>query len=56
MPLLAPKALKGLYFFCEPLSKGSFGVLYVAIHTLTKQKVAVKILDKKALGVRRFKL
>nr|CAH8852888.1 unnamed protein product [Trichobilharzia regenti] len=50
MALVAPKALQGLYLFCEPLAEGSFGVLYIAIHAVTRQKVAIKILDKRKLG------
>ncbi|KAH8870947.1 Maternal embryonic leucine zipper kinase [Schistosoma japonicum] len=50
MALVAPKALQGLYLFCEPLAEGSFGVLYVALHAVTRQKVAIKILDKRKLG------
>ncbi|OON20180.1 hypothetical protein X801_03945 [Opisthorchis viverrini] len=50
MALVAPKVLKGLYFFCEPLAEGSFGVLYVALHAITRRKVAIKIIDKRKLG------
>ncbi|CAL8073175.1 unnamed protein product [Calicophoron daubneyi] len=56
MPLMAPRALNGLYFFCEPLAEGSFGVLYVAIHAITRQKVAIKILDKRKLGAEVFRV
>lgn len=51
MPVLIPRALQGLYFLCEPIADGSFGRLYLAIHALTRQHVAVKIIDKKKLGV-----
>ncbi|KAF5395161.1 Non-specific serine/threonine protein kinase [Paragonimus heterotremus] len=56
MPLIAPKALNGLYFFCEPLAEGSFGLLYIAIHAITRQKVAIKILDKRKLGADAFRV
>ncbi|VDM33619.1 unnamed protein product [Hydatigera taeniaeformis] len=51
MPVLIPRALQGLYFLCEPIADGSFGKLYLAIHALTRQHVAIKIIEKKKLGV-----
>ena len=54
MPILIPRALQGLYFLCEPIADGSFGRLYLAIHALTRQQVAIKIIDKKKLGVSVF--
>ncbi|CAH8549576.1 unnamed protein product [Heterobilharzia americana] len=56
MALVAPKALQGLYLFCEPLAEGSFGVLYIALHAVTRQKVAIKILDKRKLGADAFRV
>ncbi|GAA54702.1 maternal embryonic leucine zipper kinase [Clonorchis sinensis] len=56
MALVAPKVLKGLYFFCEPLAEGSFGVLYVALHAITRRKVAIKIIDKRKLGADAFRV
>ncbi|CAH8602037.1 unnamed protein product [Dicrocoelium dendriticum] len=56
MPLVAPKALNGLYLFREPLAEGSFGVLYIATHAITHQKVAIKILDKRKLGADAYRV
>ncbi|KAL3320410.1 hypothetical protein Ciccas_000916 [Cichlidogyrus casuarinus] len=56
MVLVAPRPLQGCYFFCEELAEGSFGTIYVAIHAITHQKVAVKILDKKKLGENTFRV
>ncbi|VDD76617.1 unnamed protein product [Mesocestoides corti] len=56
MPILIPKALQGLYFLCEPIADGSFGKLYLAIHALTRQQVAIKIIDKRKLGGEAFRV
>ncbi|KAH9280553.1 Maternal embryonic leucine zipper kinase [Echinococcus granulosus] len=56
MPVLIPRALQGLYFLCEPIADGSFGRLYLAIHALTRQHVAIKIIDKKKLGAEVFRV
>uniref|UniRef100_A0A183SDZ4 non-specific serine/threonine protein kinase n=1 Tax=Schistocephalus solidus TaxID=70667 RepID=A0A183SDZ4_SCHSO len=45
-----------LYFLCEQIAEGSFGRIFLAIHALTKQKVAIKILDKKRLGADAFRV
>ena len=34
------------YTFVSNLGKGTFGVVKLAIHNLTKEKVAIKILEK----------
>lgn len=49
--LMIPRALQGLYFLCEPIADGTFGRLYLAIHVLTRQQVAIKVIDKKKLTV-----
>uniref|UniRef100_A0A0X3PNR7 non-specific serine/threonine protein kinase n=1 Tax=Schistocephalus solidus TaxID=70667 RepID=A0A0X3PNR7_SCHSO len=56
MPVLTPRPLQGLYFLCEQIAEGSFGRIFLAIHALTKQKVAIKILDKKRLGADAFRV
>ncbi len=43
--------MDGLYAFHEELGCGGFGKVKLAIHMLTGEKVAVKIIDKKAIGV-----
>ncbi|VDK32834.1 unnamed protein product [Taenia asiatica] len=45
-----------MYFLCEPIADGSFGRLYLAIHALTRQHVAIKIIDKKKLGAEVFRV
>ncbi|VDN98094.1 unnamed protein product [Rodentolepis nana] len=46
---MIPRALQGLYFLCEPIADGTFGRLYLAIHILTRQQVAIKVIDKRKL-------
>ncbi|KAM7542737.1 hypothetical protein Aperf_G00000018270 [Anoplocephala perfoliata] len=46
---MIPRALQGLYFLCEPIADGTFGRLYLAIHVLTRQQVAIKVIDKRKL-------
>lgn len=40
-----------LYLFLDELGSGGFGKVKLAIHLLTGEKVAIKIIDKKAIGV-----
>ena len=37
------------YKLGEKLGEGTFGTVYLATHKLTKQKVAIKIIEKKKL-------
>lgn len=43
--------LNGLYHMHEELGAGGFGKVKLATHILTGEKVAVKIIDKKAIAV-----
>lgn len=45
-------ALENEYVLGEELGSGGFGKVKLATHLLTGQKVAVKIIDKVAIGVR----
>ena len=40
-----------IFFIAISFSKGGFAKVKLATHTLTGEKVAIKIMDKKALGV-----
>ncbi|VDK50482.1 unnamed protein product [Anisakis simplex] len=42
--------LDGLYAIHDELGSGGFGKVKLATHLLTSQKVAIKIIDKKAIG------
>ena len=44
-------ALDGLYALHDELGSGGFGKVRLATHLLSGQKVAIKIIDKKAIGV-----
>lgn len=44
-------ALDGLYSFVDEIGSGGFGKVKLAVHLLTNQNVAIKIIDKKAIGV-----
>jgi len=46
-----PNCMDGLYVFHEELGCGGFGKVKLATHLLTGEKVAIKIIDKKAIGV-----
>ncbi|VDM62956.1 unnamed protein product [Angiostrongylus costaricensis] len=43
-------ALEGLYSIHDELGSGGFGKVKLAVHLLTGLKVAIKIIDKKAIG------
>ena len=43
-------ALKGLYSLRETIGSGGFAKVKKAIHLLTGEKCAIKIMDKKGLG------
>lgn len=43
--------LDGLYALHDELGSGGFGKVKLATHLLTSQNVAIKIIDKKAIGV-----
>lgn len=47
-------ALDGLYELHETVGSGGFAKVKVATHVLTGDKVAIKIMDKKQLGVSFF--
>ncbi|CAI4226838.1 unnamed protein product [Auanema sp. JU1783] len=42
--------LRGFYYIHEEVGHGGFGKVKLATHLLTGQKVAIKIIDKKAVG------
>lgn len=47
-------ALDGLYELHETVGSGGFAKVKVATHVLTGDKVAIKIMDKKQLGVSHY--
>lgn len=46
-----PDFLDGQYFIHCELGSGGFGKVKLATHALTGEQVAIKIIDKKAVGV-----
>ena len=50
------EALQGQYHLRETIGTGGFAKVKLAYHSLTGEKCAIKIMDKKALGVRLSKL
>lgn len=44
-------ALDGYYEMYDTIGSGGFAKVKLAIHCLTGEKVAIKIMDKKQLGV-----
>lgn len=44
------KALNGQYTLLETIGSGAFAKVKLAIHILTEEKVAIKIIDKSSLG------
>ena len=51
MPLQAYSVLDGYYELSDTIGSGGFAKVKLGIHCLTGEKVAVKIMDKKQLGV-----
>lgn len=49
-------ALKGLYDLEKTIGSGGFAKVKLATHVATGEKVAIKIMDKTALGVSGFKI
>lgn len=47
-------ALKGLYDLEKTIGSGGFAKVKLATHIATGEKVAIKIMDKTALGVSNF--
>lgn len=47
-------ALKGLYELEKTIGSGGFAKVKLGIHIATGEKVAIKIMDKTALGVRDY--
>lgn len=45
------EALQGQYHLRETIGTGGFAKVKLAYHSLTGEKCAIKIMDKKALGV-----
>lgn len=45
------EVLKGQYHLRETVGTGGFAKVKLAYHALTGEKCAIKIMDKKALGV-----
>jgi serine/threonine protein kinase len=52
MPQVAYPALAGYYELQKTIGNGGFGKVKQAIHLLTGEHVAIKIIDKAKLGVR----
>lgn len=46
-----PYCMENMYHFLDELGSGGFGKVKLAIHILTGERVAVKIIDKKAIAV-----
>lgn len=44
-------AFRDQYYFHSELGSGGFGKVKLATHALTGDQVAIKIIDKKAVGV-----
>lgn len=53
MPQVAYPALAGYYELQKTIGNGGFGKVKQAIHLLTGEHVAIKIIDKAKLGVSR---
>jgi serine/threonine protein kinase len=51
MPHIAYPALVGYYELLKTIGNGGFGKVKQAIHLLTGEFVAIKIIDKAKLGV-----
>lgn len=49
------EALQGQYHLRETIGTGGFAKVKLAYHSLTGEKCAIKIMDKKALGVSLFR-
>lgn len=49
--MVRPMALKGLYDLEKTIGCGGFAKVKLATHVATGEKVAVKIMEKAALGV-----
>lgn len=50
-PALQYSVLQNMYELHETIGSGGFAKVKLATHMLTGEKVAIKIMDKKALGV-----
>ena len=50
----AYKVLEGQYELHETIGSGGFAKVKVATHLMTGERVAIKIMDKKQLGVSIF--
>ncbi len=48
---LSNSLLDGQYVLGDTIGSGGFGKVKVATHILTREKVAIKIIDKKSVGV-----
>ena len=46
-----PHCMEKMYHWLDELGSGGFGKVKLAIHILTGERVAVKIIDKKAIAV-----
>jgi serine/threonine protein kinase len=49
-----PNCMEKMYHFMDELGSGGFGKVKLAIHLLTGERVAIKIIDKKAIAVSHF--
>ena len=51
VPIKSYCALDGYYEMYDTIGSGGFAKVKLGIHCLTGEKVAIKIMDKKQLGV-----
>lgn len=54
MPQVAYPALAGYYELQKTIGNGGFGKVKQAVHLLTGEYVAIKIIDKAKLGVNNY--
>lgn len=52
VPVKSYSVLDGYYELYDTIGSGGFAKVKLGVHCLTGEKVAVKIMDKKQLGVR----
>ena len=54
VPVKSYSVLDGYYELYDTIGSGGFAKVKLGVHCLTGEKVAIKIMDKKQLGVRQF--
>ena len=55
VPIKSYCVLDGFYEMYDTIGSGGFAKVKLGVHCLTGEKVAIKIMDKKQLGVSNFK-